>query len=285
MKKLVAMLIALCLVCGTGMAEDVFVKTSQFVILKGSALFDYFKVTVKESKNTNDSNPIVVEGKSTMMNQYFKISVFKYTDDVEMLGVSVSDDLLNAKEAFAGGTLSSQVYEKWLCNLSYHVALAKTDLGKYDENELSYHAYGYYGGYKSIFMGHTAKKEGILYATCHNDIFDMAYIFEIGRINTSKGAQLDNEVLLTMLLQNMTDIAAPSADDQEEQQKENQTGQYVIITNSSANIRSGPDGSAAKLITAKQGDTFPLIGEDGNWYIIDVNGQTGYVTKSLSAIQ
>lgn len=59
----------------------------------------------------------------------------------------------------------------------------------------------------------------------------------------------------------------------------------VIITNSSANIRSGPDGSAAKLTTARQGDTFPLLGEEGNWYKIDVNGQTGYVTKNLSKVQ
>ena len=60
---------------------------------------------------------------------------------------------------------------------------------------------------------------------------------------------------------------------------------YVIITNSSANIRSGPDGSATKIKTAMKGETFPLIGEEGNWYMIDVNGQTGYVTKSLSAIK
>lgn len=60
---------------------------------------------------------------------------------------------------------------------------------------------------------------------------------------------------------------------------------YVVITNSSANIRSGPGGDYDKLTTARQGDTFPLIREEGNWYVIDVNGQTGYVTKSLSAIQ
>lgn len=60
---------------------------------------------------------------------------------------------------------------------------------------------------------------------------------------------------------------------------------YVVITNSSANVRSGPGGDYAKVTTARQGDTFPLIGEEGSWYIIDVNGQTGYVTKSLSAIQ
>lgn len=60
---------------------------------------------------------------------------------------------------------------------------------------------------------------------------------------------------------------------------------YVVITNSSANVRSGPGGDYAKVTTAVKGDTFPLIGEEGNWYIIDVNGQTGYVTKGLSAIQ
>ena len=61
--------------------------------------------------------------------------------------------------------------------------------------------------------------------------------------------------------------------------------QYVVITNSSANIRSGPGGDYAKITSAVKGDVFPLIGEDGNWYIIDVNGQNGYVSKSLSAIQ
>lgn len=60
---------------------------------------------------------------------------------------------------------------------------------------------------------------------------------------------------------------------------------YVVITNSSANIRSGPGGDYDKVTTARQGDTFPLIGEDGNWYIIDVNGRTGYVTKGLSKIK
>ena len=60
---------------------------------------------------------------------------------------------------------------------------------------------------------------------------------------------------------------------------------YIVITNSSANIRSGPGGDYDKLTTARQGDTFPLIREEGNWYVIDINGQTGYVTKSLSAIQ
>jgi hypothetical protein len=59
----------------------------------------------------------------------------------------------------------------------------------------------------------------------------------------------------------------------------------IVITNSSANVRSAPDGGAAKLITAVKGDTFPWLGEENGWYKIMVNGQIGYVSKSLSAVK
>ncbi len=61
--------------------------------------------------------------------------------------------------------------------------------------------------------------------------------------------------------------------------------QYITITNSSANIRSGPDASYAKIKTAVKGDTFPLVGEDNGWYVIDVNGRIGYVSQKLCEIQ
>ena len=61
--------------------------------------------------------------------------------------------------------------------------------------------------------------------------------------------------------------------------------QYITIINSSANIRSGPDASYSKVKTAVKGDTFPLLGEENGWYMIDVNGTTGYVSKKLCEIQ
>lgn len=61
--------------------------------------------------------------------------------------------------------------------------------------------------------------------------------------------------------------------------------QYVIITNTSVNLRSGPDASYTKIGVAYEGDSFPLLGESGNWYMIDVNGQTGYVSKNLSTVK
>ena len=59
----------------------------------------------------------------------------------------------------------------------------------------------------------------------------------------------------------------------------------IVITNGSANIRSAPDGSARKILSALKGDTFPWLGEENGWYKIMVNGQIGYVSKSLSAVQ
>ncbi|MBE5787122.1 MAG: SH3 domain-containing protein, partial [Clostridiales bacterium] len=59
----------------------------------------------------------------------------------------------------------------------------------------------------------------------------------------------------------------------------------VYIVNAGANIRSGPDSSYSKIHYAYKGDSFPLLGEEGNWYKIDVNGQTGYVSKGLCEVR
>ena len=59
----------------------------------------------------------------------------------------------------------------------------------------------------------------------------------------------------------------------------------VYIVNAGANIRSGPDAGTAKVKTALKGDRFPLLGEENNWYKIDVNGQTGYVSKGLCEVR
>lgn len=59
---------------------------------------------------------------------------------------------------------------------------------------------------------------------------------------------------------------------------------YIVIKNSTANIRSGPSSDYDRITTAYKGDTFPLLGEEGTWYKIEVNGQTAYVSKGLCEI-
>jgi len=63
------------------------------------------------------------------------------------------------------------------------------------------------------------------------------------------------------------------------------TGRIVVITHTSANIRTSPDPDSEKLKTAFQGESFPYYGQTSSWYIIDVDGVTGYVSNALSALQ
>lgn len=60
---------------------------------------------------------------------------------------------------------------------------------------------------------------------------------------------------------------------------------YIVITGDSANIRSGPGSDHSKVTTARKGDTFPLLGQEGTWYKIDVNGQIGYVAQGLCKVK
>lgn len=54
----------------------------------------------------------------------------------------------------------------------------------------------------------------------------------------------------------------------------------VVITVDTARVRSGPGVTSPYLLTAKKGDEFPCLGESGDWYIIDCNGRTGFVSMS-----
>lgn len=59
---------------------------------------------------------------------------------------------------------------------------------------------------------------------------------------------------------------------------------YITAANG-ANIRSGPDASHSRVAYGSQGDSFPFLGEENGWYKIDVNGQTGYVSKGLGEVK
>ena len=63
------------------------------------------------------------------------------------------------------------------------------------------------------------------------------------------------------------------------------TGKTLVVTHSGINVRSRPDADSAVLLVARQGDTFPYLGENGIWYMIDVGGQVGYVSKALTQVQ
>lgn len=63
------------------------------------------------------------------------------------------------------------------------------------------------------------------------------------------------------------------------------SGHLVVVTEGSAHIRTAPDANSDRIRTAYQGESFPHYGQHGSWYIINVDGQTGYVSTALTALQ
>ena len=59
----------------------------------------------------------------------------------------------------------------------------------------------------------------------------------------------------------------------------------VVITAQSARVRTGPSTPSPYLCTVKMGEVFPVIGVSGDWYIIDCDGRVGFVSASVAGMQ
>lgn len=59
----------------------------------------------------------------------------------------------------------------------------------------------------------------------------------------------------------------------------------VVITADSGKIRGEASISGSLIRTAYKGESFELIREEGDWYVVKVDGRTGYIHKGVSAIQ
>ena len=59
----------------------------------------------------------------------------------------------------------------------------------------------------------------------------------------------------------------------------------VVITAQSARVRTGPSTTSPYLCTVKMGEVFPVSGVSGDWYIIDCDGRVGFVSASVAGMQ
>ncbi|MCD7716435.1 MAG: SH3 domain-containing protein [Lachnospiraceae bacterium] len=55
---------------------------------------------------------------------------------------------------------------------------------------------------------------------------------------------------------------------------------YTYYTTASVNVRSQPSTDSSVASTASSGSAVTVIGETDNWYIVSVNGTTGYISKA-----
>lgn len=58
--------------------------------------------------------------------------------------------------------------------------------------------------------------------------------------------------------------------------------QRVVVTAASARVRSGPGVNSPYLCMVNAGDTFPVIGMRDGWYIITIDGRTGFLSMSVA---
>lgn len=58
--------------------------------------------------------------------------------------------------------------------------------------------------------------------------------------------------------------------------------EHIIITASTARVRSGPGTNSPYLCTVRHGEVYPVIGVSGDWYIITVDGRTGFISTSVA---
>lgn len=59
----------------------------------------------------------------------------------------------------------------------------------------------------------------------------------------------------------------------------------IVITAASGKIRTEASVSGGLIKTAYKGETYELIEQRGDWYVVKVDGRTGYIHKGVAAIQ
>lgn len=61
--------------------------------------------------------------------------------------------------------------------------------------------------------------------------------------------------------------------------------EMVVITADTASVRKEASLSGAMIRKAVKGESFEYLGEEGNFYILMIDGQQGYVAKGVAEIQ
>ena len=81
------------------------------------------------------------------------------------------------------------------------------------------------------------------------------------------------------------DLAAERVEAARQKAAELAARKYVIITGTNAFIRSGPGTNYPRIRTGLKGEEFIFLGQEGDWFKIEMNGQTAYINKGLSKIK
>ena len=275
MKKLFAMLLALCMMCG--MVSAGAEGAMREVELYGS----WFEIP---------SELVTVEEMSGVRYAY----LFASAEDYE-LEMSIQDYALvglNLEENPATEQLMNVLY--WLIDMGLDaeaatdVALAHEllDIGMPDGKPVACLSIG-----SGVSIGHTDDNYGFFITLATETGKSTDEMLEIGiqiALSFQRGGA--EETVAEAVAVNETATEEPEAEEapaaeETSAAEEAAPTQFIVITGDSANIRSGPGSDHSKVATARKGDTFPMLGQEGTWYKIEVNGQEAYVAQGLCKVK
>lgn len=129
--------------------------------------------------------------------------------------------------------------------------------------------------------------EDVAYATLDLGELKVAVCAHFYRDNSFFISATSKTISTEELLNNILEIARSVRFDgiTEEDMIADAAQDYVIITGDSAKIRSEASISSGLIRTVYKGEIFPCEGESGDFYIIEIDGRTGYVHKGVATIQ
>lgn len=125
------------------------------------------------------------------------------------------------------------------------------------------------------FVAGSIPQKGYYLVTLYNSNRGEGYVFEL-RVKNSALAPADAEALLLSIAATLRETGIIYPED---------TGMTLVVTHPGVNVRSAPDQNSSVLLVAPEGSVFPYLGENGIWYMIDVDGKVGYISQALTKLQ
>lgn len=270
MKKLFAMLLALCMLFGAVSAGAE--EATQEVELYGARFSIPAELMITESMSGFGITP------GYLIAECGTYELVLYARDYAIMGLDLEEDptteqILNVLYWYIDMGLDA--------NQATNVAVAHElqDIGMLDGKPVACLDIGTH-----VSIGHTDDNYGFFIMISSETGKSSDEMMEIGK-QIALSFQRDGVEKFTDEEGEPDEPATEVPEVEEEQEAVEVPTQFVTITGNGVNIRKGATTDAPVLTKGNKGDTFPYLGESGAWYKIDVNGQTGYVSMGLAEIK
>lgn len=271
MKKLFAMLLALCMLFGA-VSAGAEVAMWEFELYDDLLKLPRGMLPMEDGASENYRYLFA----SDLMNNEYELEL--YIQDYSWLGLDLEEDpateqILNVLYWYIDLGLDA--------NQATNVAVAHElqDIGMPDGKPVACLDIG-----TSVSIGHTDDNYGFLIILSSETGKSSAEMLEIGK-QIALSFQRGGVEKFTDEEGEPDEPATEVPEVEEEQEAVEVPTQFVTITGNGVNIRKGATTDAPVLTKGNKGDTFPYLGESGAWYKIDVNGQIGYVSMGLAEIK